>query len=193
MNRNQGLLFRRGMFALTAPVGDIFRAKIEEAYQKRRREMARVIRTWRTSRAIRLLVLTAVLATTTHVIVSWSAGAVQSGAVRQTTVIGGERLVSVEPLTEQNGELCVPEPVGADRQLIASLLPQQSGSAGVGTSSTPSRPSEALRSEVAKRKPVGTIRDPRNGFASMDVDRTRNEVIFAEENNFSVLVYDRLE
>src|SRR5213594_1758852 len=126
MNRNQGLLFRRGMFALTAPVGDIFRAKIEEAYQKRRREMARVIRTWRTSRAIRLLVLTAVLATTTNVIVSWSAGAVQSGAVRQTTVIGGERLVSVEPLTEQNGELCVPEPVGVDRQLIASLLPQQS-------------------------------------------------------------------
>src|SRR3989449_3529941 len=193
MNRNQGLLFRRGMFALTAPVGDIFRAKIEEAYQKRRREMARVIRTWRTSRAIRFLVLTAVLATTTHVIVSWSAGAVQSGAVRQTTVIGGERLVSVEPLTEQNGELCVPEPVGADRQLIVSLLPQQSGSAGVGTSSTPSRPSEALRSEVAKRKPASTIRDPRNAFASLVVDPTRNEVVFAEENNFSVLVYDRLE
>ncbi len=183
----------RGMFALTAPVGDIFRAKIEEAYQKRRREMARVIRTWRTSRAIRFLVLTAVLATTTHVIVSWSAGAVQSGAVRQTTVIGGERLVSVEPLTEQNGELCVPEPVGADRQLVASLLPQQSGSAGVGASSTPSRPSEALRSEVAKRKPAGTIRDPRNAFASLVVDPARNEVIFAEENNFSVLVYDRLE
>src|SRR5437899_11426761 len=172
---------------------DIFRAKIEEAYQKRRREMARVIRTWRTSRAIRFLVLTAVLATTTHVIVSWSAGAVQSGAVRQTTVIGGERLVSVEPLSEQNGELCVPEPVGADTQLIASLLPQQSGSAAAGTSSTSSRPSEALRSEVAKRKPAGTIRDPRNAFASLVVDPARDEVIFAEENNFSVLVYARLE
>ncbi len=155
--------------------------------------MARVIRTWRSSRAIRFLVLTAILATTTHVIVSWSPGAVQSGAVRQTTVIGGERLVSVEPLSEQNGELCLPEPAGADRQLIASLLPQQSGSAGVGTSSTPSRPSEALRSAVARRKPAGTIRDPRNAFASLVVDPTRNEVIFAEENNFSVLVYDRLE
>src|SRR5438093_97548 len=154
--------------------------------------MAHVIRAWRTLRAIRFLVLTAVLATTTHVIVSWSAGAVQNGAVRQTTVIGGERLVSVEPLAE-DGELCVPEPVGVDRQLIASLVPQQSGSAGVATSSTPSRPSEALRSEVAKRKPAGTIRDPRNAFASLVVDPTRNEVVFAEENNFSVLVYDRLE
>src|SRR5947208_10271328 len=182
----------RGMFALTAPVGDIFRAKIEEAYRKRRREMARVIRTWRTSRAIRFLVLTAVLATTTHVIVSWSAGAVQSGAVRQTTVIGGERLVSVEPLAEQSGELCVPEPVGADRQLIASLLPQQSGSTGAATAPS-ARPNDAVRADVAKRKPVSTVRDPRNAFASLVVDPTRNEVIFAEENNFSVLVYDRLE
>src|SRR5205809_6851031 len=122
--------------------------------------MARVIRTWRTSRAIRFLVLTAILATTTHVIVSWSAGAVQSGAVRQTTVIGGERLVSVEPLSEQNGELCVPEPVGADRQLIASLLPQQSGSAAAGTASTSSLPRGGLRSEVGERKPAGTIRGP---------------------------------
>src|SRR3989442_13597017 len=115
MNRNQGLLFRRGMFALTAPVGDIFRAKIEEAYQKRRREMARVIRTWRTSRAIRLLVLTAVLATTTHVIVSWRAGAVQRGAIRQTTVIGGERVRSGESLGEKTRGLSVPDPVGAEK------------------------------------------------------------------------------
>src|SRR5262249_11068621 len=91
--------------------------------------MAHVIRAWRTSRAIQFFVVTAVLGTTARVSVLWSAGSAQNGAVRQTTVIGGERLVSVEPLSEQSGELCVPESTVADRQLIAALLPQQSGSA----------------------------------------------------------------
>jgi DNA-binding beta-propeller fold protein YncE len=49
-----------------------------------------------------------------------------------------------------------------------------------------------MKAEIAKRRPVTTVRDPRNAFASLVVDATRNEVVFAEENNFSVLVYDRL-
>src|SRR5437899_11716648 len=115
--------------------------------------MAHGVRAWRTSRVIRFLILTAVRATTTHAIVSRGAGEAQNGAGRQTTVIGSERLVSIEPLAEQSGELCVPEPAVADRQLIAALLPQQSGSAGA-TSASSARPSEALRAEVAKRKPI---------------------------------------
>src|SRR5207245_9779254 len=89
--------------------------------------------------------------------------------------------------------LLVPWPAGADRQRLAPRLPPQPVEAGEGASSPPARPSEAVRSEVAKRKSAGTIRDPRNAFASLVVDPARNEVIFAEENNFSVLVYDRLE
>ncbi len=175
--------------------------------------MAHVVRAWRASRMIRFLVLITVLGTTTRVILSRGAGAVQNGAARQTKIIGSERLVSVEPLTETDGEICIPEPVGGDRELMASLhqenllsaerqaasplrislRPQQSGSAGAAAASVPPRPSDAVRSEVTKRKPISTVRDPRNAFASLVVDAARNEVIFAEENNFSVLVYDRLE
>src|SRR5438552_6285327 len=175
--------------------------------------MAHVVRAWRASRMVRFLVLITVLGTTTRVILSRGAGAVQNGAARQTKIIGSERLVSVEPLTETDGEICIPEPVEGDRELIASLhqenllsaerqaasplrislRPQQSGSAGAAPDSIPQRPSDAVRSEIAKRKPASTVRDPRNAFASLVVDPARNEVIFAEENNFSVLVYDRLE
>jgi len=57
----------------------------------------------------------------------------------------------------------------------------------------PARPNDAVRSDVAKRQPLSTIRDPRNTFAGLAVDPVRNEVIMAEENNFSILVYDRME
>jgi DNA-binding beta-propeller fold protein YncE len=163
--------------------------------------MAHVVRAWRASRTIRFLVLIVVFGTTTQVILSRGAGPVQGGVARQTKIIGSERLVSVEPLTETEGEICVPEPAGADPALIASLeqpqpiaspltaspTRQQSGS------STPPRPSDPVRLDVAKRRPASTVRDPRNALASLVVDATRNEVVFAEENNFSVLVYDRME
>src|SRR5207249_10892052 len=87
--------------------------------------------------------------------------------------------------------------LSAERQaaspLRISLRPQQSGSAGAAAASVPPRPSDAVRSEVTKRKPISTVRAPRNAFASLVVDAARNEVIFAEEHNFSVLVYNRLE
>src|SRR5947208_4426194 len=121
--------------------------------------MAHVVRAWRASRMIRFLVLITVLGTTTRVILSRGAGAVQNGAARQTKIIGSERLVSVEPLTETDGEICIPEPVGGDREQIASLhqenllsaerqaasplrislRPQQSGSAGAAAASVPPR------------------------------------------------------
>jgi DNA-binding beta-propeller fold protein YncE len=175
--------------------------------------MAHVVRAWRASRTIRFLVLIVVLGTTTQVILSRGAGAVQNGAARQTKIIGSDRLVSVEPLGETDGaEICIPEPVASNPELIASLqqenLPaarrlmasarqQQSGAPGARAAtvpaSIPGRPSDALRLDVAKRQPASTVRDPRNAFASLVVDAARNEVIFAEENNFSVLVYDRME
>src|SRR5215470_12559910 len=87
--------------------------------------MAHVVRAWRASRMIRFLVLIAVLGTTTRVILSGGAGAAQREGARQTKIIGSDRLVSVEPLAEMNGEICVPEPVRANPELIASLQPPQ--------------------------------------------------------------------
>jgi DNA-binding beta-propeller fold protein YncE len=157
--------------------------------------MAHVVRAWRASRTIRFFVLIVLLGTATQVVLSRGAGPVQ-GQARQIPRFGSERLVSIEPLSETEGELCVTEP-----QLIASLSPemrlirrQQSGSASAAASSlAPPRPSDAVRADVAKRQPVSTLRDPRNAFAGLAIDPTRNEVIIAEENNFSLLVYDRME
>jgi DNA-binding beta-propeller fold protein YncE len=158
--------------------------------------MAHVVRAWRASRMIRFFVLIVLLGTATDAVLSRGTGPVQS-EVRQTQRFGSERLVSVEPLSETEGELCVTEP-----QLLASLSPemrrlmprQQPASAAAAASSlAPPRPSDAVRADVAKRQPASTLRDPRNAFAGLAIDPTRNEVIIAEENNFSLLVYDRME
>src|SRR5882762_8893635 len=145
--------------------------------------MTQLGRAWRTSRAIRLFVLVALFGTATQLVLSRESRAPQDGT-RQTKIIGKDRLVSVEPLPEMDGEMCVyPE-------LMASLQQQQSGAAPV-ASTPPRRPSDAVRSAVAARKPTSTVKDPRNSFAGLVVDPIRNEVIMAEENNFSILVYDR--
>ena len=156
--------------------------------------MAHVVRARRASETIRFFVLVALLGTATQ--------AVQSRGAAQTKVIGKDRLVSVEPLPETAGQFCVSDPeliaslqqenlLPAQRQAalspMARLRQQQSGS------SSPPRPSTATRADVAQRKPASTLKDPRNAFAGLAVDPVRNEVIFAEENNFSLLVYDRLE
>ena len=155
--------------------------------------MAHVARAWRASRTIRFLVMIALFGTATQVFLSRGTGAVQNGT-RQTKIIGSDRLVSVETLAETDGQLCVTDETAPD--LIASLRPQnlfstrqQQGRA----SSTIARASDAIRAQVAARKPVSTLRDPRNAFAGLVIDPTRNEVVIAEENNFSLLVYDRLE
>jgi DNA-binding beta-propeller fold protein YncE len=155
--------------------------------------MSHVSRTWRASRTIRFLVLFALFGTATQVFLSRGTGAVQTGG-RQTMVIGRERLVSVETLTDPAGELCVTDETAP--KLIAALQPHtlittaRQQSAG---SSAPPRPSDAVRAQVVARKPLSTLKDPRNAFAGLVIDPIRNEVVIAEENNFSLLVYDRME
>ena len=61
--------------------------------------MAHVIRVWRTSRTICLFVLVALLGTVTQRLLSQE-GRVAPTGTRQTKLIGSERLVSVEPLSE---------------------------------------------------------------------------------------------
>ncbi len=68
---------------------------------------------------------------------------------------------------------------------------QAAGQAGA-ASGAPPRPSEATRAAVARRQPVRTIHDARHVFAAIDVDPIRNELIAGDENNFSIVVYDRM-
>jgi DNA-binding beta-propeller fold protein YncE len=162
--------------------------------------MTHVVRAWRASRTIRLFVLVVLLVTVTQVVLSRGRAPVQEGT-RQTQIIGRERLVSVEPLSQEYGQLCVMDSPDTNPALMASLqqenlissLRQQSGSVRTAGPSAPPRPSNAVRADVAKRQPASTLRDPRNAFAGIAIDPTRNEVIVAEENNFSLLVYDRME
>jgi DNA-binding beta-propeller fold protein YncE len=159
-----------------------------------------------------LFLLSALLVTVTQLVPSGDTGGVQD-ATRHPVTIGKDRLVSVEPLPQIDGEMC-PYPAGApdsttpeliaslqqgnplspvqqwvSTSLIAASLQQQAGAVEV----APPRPSEAARSAVAKRAAISTIRDARNVFSAIFVDPIRNEVVMAEENNFSLLVYDRLE
>ena len=137
--------------------------------------MAHVVRAWRASRTIRFFVLIILLGSATEAVLSRGTAPAQP-EVRQTQRFGSERLVSIEPFSETDGELCVTEP-----QLIASLSPemrilrrQQSGSEATAASSlAPPRPSDAVRADVAKRQPITTLRDPRNAFAGLAIDPTR--------------------
>jgi hypothetical protein len=160
--------------------------------------MTRMVRAWRASRKILLFVLVTLLGVATQHVLSRQS--VVQGGTRQTKIIGRERLVSVQQLPELEGPMC---PEGTDPDLMASLqrppalmaaLPQQRpGTAGAADATPPPLPSEAVKSDIAKRHPISTLRDPRNVFSGLFIDTFRNEVVIAEENNFSVLVYDRTE
>src|SRR2546425_1803182 len=153
--------------------------------------MTHVVRAWRTSRTIRLFVLIALLGIATQLVLSQESRIVQN-STRQTKMIGTDRLVSVEPLSELDGQICELQPQnGPAAYLTAPPAPQSRGATGA-SNSNPPRPSDAVRGDVAKRQPISTVKDPRNAFAGLAIDPKRNEVIFAEENNFSILVYDRL-
>ena len=97
--------------------------------------MAHVVRAWRASRMIRLFALIAVLVTATQLVPSGDTGGVQD-TTRHTVMIGKDRLVSVEPLPEMAGEICLP--ASAPESLMAALqLP------GSGAAARPVRPSQA--------------------------------------------------
>ncbi|MBI2816704.1 MAG: SMP-30/gluconolactonase/LRE family protein [Acidobacteria bacterium] len=94
---------------------------------------------------------------------------------------GQPRLIAIDPLPQADGEVCEWQP--------ASFSAPQ-GQAG--TSSPSSAADEAKKSEVEKRKPIRTIRDPYAAYSSVAVDPVHNEVVLTDENLFNILVYDRL-
>src|SRR6516165_4030406 len=132
---------------------------------------------------VRWLIVVVALAAATQLVLS------QNGP-RHTKVIGAERLVSVEPLPQMDGPMCDVDGGPTAESVLASMAVPRSlamlqqarpGAAPAQSASAPPRPSDALKAEIAKRRPITTVRDPRNAFASLVVDPTRNEVIFAEE------------
>src|SRR5713226_8397250 len=148
------------------------------------------------SRMIQSFVLIALLGAATQLVLSQGYRAAKK-EIPHTKTIGRERLVSVEPLPGTGGEVCLPvhapESLMAAASISESLIPvsRQTGS-NRGTSAPP-KPSDEVSTDVAKRNPTSTLRDPRNAFAGLVVDPIRNEVVMAEENNFSIMVYDRME
>src|SRR5437879_12788935 len=126
--------------------------------------MARMVRAWRPSRKILLFVLVALFGVAMQHVLSRQS--VVQGGTRQTKIIGKERLVSIQQLPELEGPMC---PEGADPNLMASLQPSSAltsslpqlrpETAGAATATPPPRPSEAIKSEIAKRQPLNTLRD----------------------------------
>jgi len=113
-------------------------------------------------------------------------GGLQEAA--RAVVIGSDRLVAWEQLPEMNGPMCEWIPAAASMTLAGAL--QQSAAASDRTA--PAHPSEEARARVATRPPIYRVEDPHYGFAGITVDPVRNEVIIAEENVSSLVVYDRL-
>src|SRR5581483_701626 len=100
---------------------------------------------------------------------------------RMTRHIGDDHIVSVQPIPE----MCpVLEPASASTTLSAAL---QSSAAG-----DMKMPSAALREEVRLRRPASELKDPLAAYAGVAVDPIRNEVVFADENLFSIHVFDRM-
>jgi DNA-binding beta-propeller fold protein YncE len=132
-----------------------------------------------------LLVIPALL---TAAALVWPSGSHSISA--RTRVIGSERIVSVEALSESSADSCELPAVSSPGPLAA--LPQQAASNAVAQSRDVARPSGAVRAAVAERPPVRIINDPNFSFAGVAVDPVRNEVILADENVSALVVYDRL-
>ncbi len=123
---------------------------------------------------------------------------ISSGIVPQlqrTRNFGSERLVGWESWPELTGPMCqlTPASAGASASGNATLFSTALQSGAASSSAAPPRPSDAERAEVASRQPLTHITDPHFAYAGLAVDPIRNEVVIAEENLSSLLVYDRLE
>src|SRR5262245_1701823 len=86
--------------------------------------MARVVRAWRMSRTIPLFDLLGFLGNVVQLVMLRGSGLVQDGTVR-TKVIGSDRLVAIEPLTETGGEICEPVPATREEILLAAMQQRQ--------------------------------------------------------------------
>src|SRR3989475_11711640 len=140
--------------------------------------MAHMIRVWRSSRIIQLVVLLGLLGTATQIV-----------GRQQPKVIGNERLVSVDPLPEAGGEICEPVPAADPVNREAILMAALEQSVEARAASLEAR--NAATQDRSKLKPVRWIHDPYAAFSSVAVDPINNEVVMTDENLFQILVYNR--
>lgn len=108
-----------------------------------------------------------------------------AGEQQQPTMtrhIGDDHIVSWQPISE----MCPIEPASATQTLRAALQTQTA------MADRP-QPSASLKDEVRQRRPASILKDPLSAYAGVAVDPIRNEVVFADENLFSIHVFDRME
>jgi len=104
---------------------------------------------------------------------------------------GDARLLSIQPLPEEDGPMCNIVPASATSSLFAELSQQQEESQPAGAQEA--RPSEAAKAAAAKRPPVRTIQDPNPVFSAIALDLAHDEVVMQDENTYSLMVYNRME
>jgi DNA-binding beta-propeller fold protein YncE len=99
------------------------------------------------------------------------------------------KLVSVQPLPELGGEMCLPfemASAGPPENLLA--LMQQAPPTRATAGSAPASSGERV---VIDRAPIRTIKDSYPGFSGVAVDPIRNEIVVNDENLFQIVTYDR--
>jgi DNA-binding beta-propeller fold protein YncE len=148
--------------------------------------MARVNSSGNGFRGIVVLVL--LVLTAGVLVVVRSAGT--SGILRQPH--GYPQLLSVETLPD-GGEMCDWVPARAGSTLMAAIEKQRTAHISSDAAPSAAAPTDASRAEVARRKPIRTIKDPWGAFSAVAIDPAHNEVVMTDENLFSVVAYDRLE
>jgi DNA-binding beta-propeller fold protein YncE len=117
-------------------------------------------------------------------LLTWSGAESEPGAGGRPRIAGVPQLISVESLPETGGTICEWMPASASTSLMAALQERPAVAAQGAANVNPE--------EAAKRPPVRVIKDPYAVYSAVAVDAARHELVMTDENNFSVLVYDRL-
>ena len=94
------------------------------------------------------------------------------------------RLISIQPLSQVEGSVCLPASANASETLAQTLANQQVSTDGGGASSD--------ASEI-DREPLRVIRDTYATYSAIAVDTNSNEVYLQDENLFGYKVFNRLD
>jgi DNA-binding beta-propeller fold protein YncE len=151
--------------------------------------MAHMARSWPSSRKVRFLVFIVLLAAATQLVLS-QASHITEHTTGQTKTVGNERLVSIEPLPELNGQMCPPDD-GAEGLIAAAIAPESPKSI-LQDAAKPAAKSVADRKPAdVDRPPLRTIHDPNPMFSAIAVEPESNMLVVTDENLFQVVQYDR--
>ncbi|HWP83928.1 MAG TPA: beta-propeller fold lactonase family protein [Terriglobia bacterium] len=128
------------------------------------------------------------LALTAGVLAAVAGWVLSNGGMQRVTeskVIGADRIVAWQRLPEMQGSMC---------EIMPASMAQAAGAAPAARSGQqpPPHPNPAVQEQVSKRPPLYWVQDPHYAFAGIAVDPIRDEVVLADENVSSLVVYDRM-